>query len=99
MKAIGANPHATIALSGLNGATFGGKEEGASIIAGKGGTHGYFPNTRNIQTGFIAVAPTLKKGGEIKEMDLRDVTLFVKDYLHLALPTAKGRSAEAYFNK
>jgi len=98
LKKIGANPHVALALSGLSGAAFGKEVMGDAILAGEGGTHGYFPNTRNIQTGFIAVAPTMKQGVEIKELDLRDVTVFVKEYLNLDLPTAKGRSSVGYYN-
>ncbi|WP_036602223.1 alkaline phosphatase family protein [Olivibacter sitiensis] len=97
MKKIGANPHAAFGLSGLEGAAFGNASTGDAIREGKGGTHGYFPDTRNIQTGFLAVAPNIKKGVEIRDMDLRDVTVFVKEYLDLHLPSAKGRSSKKYF--
>ncbi|MFC6101887.1 alkaline phosphatase family protein [Olivibacter domesticus] len=98
MKEIGANPHVSFALSGLSGAAFGKEVTGEAILSGEGGTHGYFPNTRNIQTGFIAIAPNIKKGLEIKQLDLRDVTVFVKEYLNLDLPTARGRSSVKYYN-
>jgi len=95
---IGADPNAVLALSGLEGASFGNASTGEAIKEGKGGAHGYFPDTRNIQTGFIAVEPKLKQGVEIKEMNLRDVTVFIKEYLQLNMPTVKGKSAAPYFN-
>lgn len=83
LKAIGGNPQAAFALSGLNGASFGNANTGNAIREGKGGTHGYFPDTRNIQTGFLAIGPNIEKQTEIKEMDLKDVTVLVKEYLKL----------------
>lgn len=97
MKEIGANPSASFALSGLQGTSFGNSFVGESMKEGKGGTHGHFPDTQPIQTGFIAIGPKLKQGVSIDEMDLKDVTMFVKEYLQLDMPAAEGRSSQPYF--
>ncbi|GAA4791475.1 ectonucleotide pyrophosphatase/phosphodiesterase [Olivibacter ginsenosidimutans] len=98
MNKIGADPNVAFALTGLEGAAFGNSRTRETITAGKGGTHGYFPDTRSIQTGFIAISPQMKKGVEIKEMNLRDITVFITEYLHLDMPTVKGKSVANYFN-
>jgi len=98
MDQIGADPNVAFALSGLEGAAFGNSRTGEALLEGKGGAHGYLPDTRNIQTGFIAVSPEIKKGVEIKEMDLRDITVFINEYLHLDMPTVKGRPVAKYFD-
>jgi predicted AlkP superfamily pyrophosphatase or phosphodiesterase len=92
MNSVGGNPTVAFALTGENGAAFGNAVNGEAIRPGKGGTHGYFPNTREIQTGFIAVGPGLKSNGTmIKEMNLRDIAPLVSKLLGVPFPSAEGK--------
>jgi predicted AlkP superfamily pyrophosphatase or phosphodiesterase len=88
---IGGNPEAAFALSGENGASFGNAMTGEAIKPGHGGSHGYFPDFREIRTGFVACGPGIKKGGIVKEMNVRDIASVVSKLLNLSLPTAEGK--------
>ncbi len=91
MMAIGANPEAEFALTGLDGTAFGNASAGEPIKAGIGGTHGYFPDFREIRTGFVAVGPGIKRQGRVPLMDLRDIAPFIGKILGLGFPSAEGR--------
>lgn len=90
LLSIGADPDVVLALTGMNGASFSAKTNALPVDKGKGGTHGYFPNTRNIQTGFVAEGRGLRKQTRIAEMDLRDISAIVVEYLGLKMPTSEG---------
>lgn len=97
LEAIGADPNVVLALSGLNGAAFSARADAPHVDKGKGGTHGYFPNTRNIQTGFVAEGKGLKKQATIQEMNLRDISAIVVKYLGLSMPTSEGKVPKNVF--
>lgn len=97
LKAIGGNPEVEFALSGLNGAAFGNASTGEAVKEGKGGTHGYFPDFREIRTGFVAYGPGISRGKEIPEMNLRDIAPAVAKMLGLSLPSAKGKVPAGLF--
>jgi len=100
MKKSGADPNAVFALSALNGASFGGEFKGDFIIPKKGGTHGHFPDTKNIQTGFMAVGNTVKSNSNLKEMHLYDVAPIIMQYLNLKLGSElKGKVPKGLFEK
>ncbi|MGN6616572.1 MAG: alkaline phosphatase family protein, partial [Ilyomonas sp.] len=86
----GANPEVALALSGLNNTSFSNAFTGDDLKPAQGGTHGYFPDFKEIQTGFVAYGPTIKQGGVINEMNERDITSVVIKLLGLSLPSAKG---------
>lgn len=90
LLSIGADPDVVLALTGMNGASFSARTSALPVDKGKGGTHGYFPNTRNIQTGFVAEGKDLRKQTRIAEMDLRDISAIVVEYLGLKMPTSEG---------
>lgn len=90
MNAIGADPNAVLALSGLNDAAFGNSTKGDFVQKGKGGTHGFFPDFKQIQTGFLMSYPGQTKSKEIKSMNLRDITAIMVDYLGLKMPSMEG---------
>jgi predicted AlkP superfamily pyrophosphatase or phosphodiesterase len=81
----GANPEAVFALSGENGTSFGNSMKGEIMKPGKGGSHGYFPDFREIRTGFVAIGPGVKKGGSIADMNLRDIAPAIAKLLDLPL--------------
>lgn len=92
MNSVGGNPEVAFCLTAENGAAFGNAANGEAIRPGKGGTHGYFPDSREIQTGFIASGPGIKNNGfMIKEMNLRDIAPLVSKLLNVPFPTAEGK--------
>lgn len=88
---IGGNPEVALALSGEKGASFSNASDGPAIQPGKGGAHGYFPDFKEIQTGFLISGPGIRKGGMIPEMNLRDIAPLVARLLQLPLTTADGK--------
>ena len=97
LRAIGADPGVILALTGMNGAAFSARTDSPAVDKGKGGTHGYFPDTRNIQTGFVAEGTGLKKGTRIQEMNLRDISAIVVKHLGLSMPTSEGKVPKDLF--
>lgn len=95
----GANPEVAFALSGENGASFGGAFTGEAVKPGHGGSHGYFPDFREIRTGFVAYGPGVKKGGVIQEMNVRDNAAIIAKFLQLSLPTADGKVPQGLLAK
>jgi len=88
---IGGNPEAAFALSGLDGTSLGNGMMGEAVRPGHGGTHGYFPDFHEIQTGFVVYGPGVRKGGRVPVMNERDITSVVVRLLGLDLPTAAGK--------
>lgn len=97
LGSVGADPDVVLALTGLNGASFNARTNAPAVDKGKGGTHGYFPDTRNIQTGFVAEGKGLNKQTAIKEMDLKDISAIVVKYLGLTMPTSEGKVPKKLF--
>lgn len=96
LDAIGANPEVEFAISGLHGAAFGNATDGPAIKPGKGGTHGFFPDFKEIQTGFIAYGNAVKKGS-VNEMNERDINAVVVKALDLDFPTSEGKVPKGLF--
>ena len=99
LNKIGADPDVLIALSGLSGTAFGNKTE-VMIEKFKGvkGTHGFFPDHKQIQTGFVAFGPGLKKGIVIPVMNMVDIAPLVCKLTGVTLPETDGRLYLEMFN-
>lgn len=87
----GADPHAAMAISAVDGVTISGGATGELVKAAKGGTHGYFPDFKEIQTGFVASGAGIAPGGHVKEMNVTDVAPLVAQLLGLQLDNTDGR--------
>ncbi|MFY0255179.1 alkaline phosphatase family protein [Chitinophaga sp. 30R24] len=83
MDEIGTDPQAALALSAANGYQFVGAMKGSFERPVKRGTHGFFPDFKEIQTGFVAYGPGLGKGIVIPEMSLTNVAAIVASLLEL----------------
>ncbi|UPK66770.1 alkaline phosphatase family protein [Chitinophaga filiformis] len=90
LDAIGADPDAALALAAMPGVTIGAGVKGAVVKAAKGGTHGFYPDFREIQTGFVAYGAGIAKGKTVKEMDLTDIAPVIAKLLGLSFNTADG---------
>jgi len=91
LTAIGADPTVQLALTGKNGTAFGGGTSKLTETFEKvRGTHGYFPDHRQIRTGFVAMGPGLKKGTIVQHMRLLDVTPLIVQLTGIRFPQTDG---------
>ncbi|WP_207513974.1 alkaline phosphatase family protein [Longitalea luteola] len=90
LDAVGADATAAFALAAKPGYTFNGAATGEFIRAAKGGTHGFFPDFKEIQTGFVAFGKGIKKGVVIRQMGLVDIAPLISKLLQLDLPAGDG---------
>lgn len=86
----GCDPEAVLALAAVQGITFNGASTGDEFRTGKGGTHGYYPDFAEIQTGFVASGAGIKKGGVVPVMSLTDVAPIVAYLLGIEMKQATG---------
>lgn len=80
---VGADPNAALGLAPQQGYTFSAASSGNFVRPGKGGTHGFFPDFKEIQTGFVAFGNGIKKGVVIPNMGLVDIAPLVAELLQL----------------
>lgn len=89
---IGADPNVLLALSGINGTTFSNKSDvEVEKFARIKGTHGFYPDHKQIQTGFVAFGPGLKKGAVIPVMNMVDVAPFITKLTGIDMPAMDGK--------
>jgi len=92
LSKIGADPSVPLALTGLSGTSFGSKTD--KIIEPfkrVKGTHGYFPDHKEIRTGFVAFGPGLNKGIVVPQMNMVDIAPVVIKLMGLNLPGTDGK--------
>jgi len=87
---VGSDPNASLALAPVQGVTFSGSSEGDLLKPAKGGTHGYFPDFKEIQTGFVVFGKDISKGVVIPQMGLEDIAPLIARLLNIELPSAGG---------
>jgi predicted AlkP superfamily pyrophosphatase or phosphodiesterase len=90
LVAAGADPNAALALAPIQGIAFSNAMEGDIVRPAKGGTHGYFPDFKEIQTGFVAFGKGISKGVVIPEMGLEDIAPLIAKLLKIDFPSADG---------
>lgn len=89
---IGADPNVPLALSGIDGTTLGNKSDVIfEKFAHVKGTHGFFPDHKQIQTGFVAFGPGLKKGAVIPVMNMVDVAPLIAKLTGVTMPAMDGK--------
>lgn len=92
MDQIGADPGVMLALSGRNGTTLGNSSEILiQNFKGVKGMHGFFPDHKQMQTGFVAFGPGLKKGVLVPVMNMVDVAPLITKLTGLTMPTMDGK--------
>ena len=90
LDAVGSDPNVSLAIAPRQGVTVSGTATGDFIRAGSGGTHGFFPDFKEIQTGFVAFGKGIKQGAVVPEMGLQDIAPLIAKLLKLEFPTAEG---------
>ena len=89
-QAIGADPEAALALTAKQGFSFSDSFDEPFLKPAKGGTHGYFPNFKEIETGFIAYGADIKSDVVIPTMGLEDIAPIVAKLLGLSITNLDG---------
>ncbi|MET0391924.1 MAG: ectonucleotide pyrophosphatase/phosphodiesterase [Chitinophagaceae bacterium] len=87
---IGADPNAALAIAPVEGVSVSGGSTGDLLRPGRGGTHGFFPDFANIETGFIAYGAGINKGAVISKMGLEDVAPVIARLLGLSFQAPDG---------
>jgi len=87
---VGSDPNAALALAPVQGITFSGSSEGDLLKPAKGGTHGYFPDFKEIQTGFVVFGKGINKGVVVPQMGLEDIAPLIAKLLNFDFPSADG---------
>ena len=90
LDSIGADPNAALALAPIQGISFSGVLGGSLIRSASGGTHGYFPDFKEIETGFVAFGKGINKGIVIPRMGIEDIAPLVANLLQIELPSSEG---------
>lgn len=87
---IGADPNVAVALAGKEGVVFGRAVEGPEVKHVKGSAHGFFPDFREIHTGFIGWGAGFKQGTSISFMGLEDIAPIVAELLDIPFKAPDG---------
>jgi predicted AlkP superfamily pyrophosphatase or phosphodiesterase len=87
---IGADPRVPFALTANPVAIFSGALSGDPLRAVTGGTHGHFPDFRNMEIGFVAWGAGVRKSVQLPQIGLEDVAPFTASLLGLTFPDTDG---------
>ncbi|MBN1117224.1 MAG: alkaline phosphatase family protein [Bacteroidales bacterium] len=90
LDAIGADPNALLALAPIPGVSMSANTSGQIVKAAYGGTHGFFPDFKEIETGFVAWGAGIASGVEIQHMGLEDIAPVVSYLLNLDFKAQNG---------
>lgn len=100
LDAVGADPSVPLALTGIQGTTFGaGTSKLLEIFPKVKGTHGFYPDHPEIQTGFVAFGAGLKKGVVIPDMKLLDITPLIVALTGISFPAVDGKLHAEFLEK
>jgi predicted AlkP superfamily pyrophosphatase or phosphodiesterase len=83
LDAAGSDPGAVLALAAAPGYSFTGTEKAPFARPVNRGTHGYFPDFGDIQTGFVGCGAGLQKGRTVPLLKLTDMAPLVARLLRL----------------
>ncbi|WP_090261064.1 alkaline phosphatase family protein [Roseivirga pacifica] len=90
LMAVGADPNAELAIAPVRGIAMSSAAQGNDVVPGSGGTHGYFPDFKDIETGFVAYGAGIKSGLEIQQLGLEDVAPLISALLSLEFEAKDG---------
>ena len=90
LDAIGADPNAFLALAPIPGIAMSSSVRGNVLTPRSGGTHGYFPDFPEIETGFVAWGSGIAKEKRIPQMGLEDIAPLIGALLDLDFKAKDG---------
>lgn len=80
---IGADPNAALALAPVPGVSMSSSPEGSVLKAASGGTHGFFPDFKEIETGFVAWGAGIASHKQLTTIGMEDIAPIVAHLLQL----------------
>lgn len=87
---IGSDPNAIFALAPVPGIAMSSASKGEILMARKGGTHGYFPDFPEIETGFIAWGAGIAPNKSLQQIGLEDIAPVIARLLNLNFKAQDG---------
>ncbi|UII75073.1 ectonucleotide pyrophosphatase/phosphodiesterase [Flagellimonas sp. HMM57] len=90
LNEIGADPNAILALAPIPGVTMSASASGKILKPRSGGTHGYFPDFPQIETGFIAWGAGVSSGKVLEKIGLEDIAPLISELLGLEFESKHG---------
>lgn len=87
---LGADRDAVLALTAAKGISISGNATGELVGNSRGGTHGYFPEFKELETGFIAFGAGINDQAVIPEMGLVDIAPLISALLGLSFDAPDG---------
>lgn len=90
LNQVGADPNAAFGIAPIPGVAMSSSATGNDVVSGGGGTHGYFPEFKQIETGFVAFGAGVQKGKTIHIMGLEDVAPLISELLQLDFEAPDG---------
>lgn len=98
LDAAGADPTVQLAITGLKGTTFGaGVKKMMDTFKAVKGTHGFYPDHKEIETGFVAFGPGLHPGVIIPKMRITDVAPVIIKAANIPFAQTDGAPPSAFF--
>ena len=89
---MGGFPEAAFVVCARPGYAISTSSEGSVTGATKvGGTHGYFPDLREMDSAFFIAGPGVAAGRDLGRIDMRDIAPTLAALLGVKLPAAEGR--------
>jgi hypothetical protein len=90
LDGIGADPEVALALAPVPGVNMSSSTGGEALRSGKGGTHGFFPDFEQIQTGFIGYGAGFAKEKRVPLMGLEDIAPLITTLLGIPFYSPDG---------
>jgi len=87
---IGTDPSVAFALNPIPGIAMSGSFNGDILKPRSGGTHGYFPDFHQIETGFIAWGAGVAQHKEVEKIGLEDIAPLITKLLNLDFHAKDG---------
>ncbi|WP_395377428.1 alkaline phosphatase family protein [Marinicella sp. W31] len=87
---IGADPNAALALAPVPGVDISWSSRGPVLKPKSGGTHGFFPDFKAIETGFVVWGSAVAENKMIEHMGLEDIAPLISQLLGLDFTAKDG---------
>jgi len=87
---VGADPHAAFALAPVPGVNMSSSPSGAALKPASGGTHGFFPDFKEIETGLVAWGAGIAQQKQLPTVGLEDIAPLVAHLLQLDFQPKHG---------
>lgn len=87
---VGADPHAKLALAPVPGVSMSSSTSGEVLKAARGGTHGFYPDFKEIETGFVAWGAGIANHKQLSTIGLEDIAPIVAHLLQLDFNPKEG---------